>query len=149
MLAIRLQRRGRKGHAQYRVIVQDKDRTPTSGRVVFNLGSYDPHSKKVTLNTEKAEYYLSNGAQPSDTAARILRNNGVTMPSWVKTNDVASRSLKNPEKLRKHQPAEEAPAEEPVAEVAEAATEEVVAAEAPAEETPAVEEPAAEEEKAA
>jgi len=140
MLAIRLQRRGRKGHAQYRVIVQDKDRTPTSGRVVFNLGSYDPHSKKVTLNTEKAEYYLSNGAQPSETAARILKNNGVKLPSWVKTNDVAKKSLKNPEKLRKNRPAEEAaPAEEPAAEATEdAPAEEVVAEEASvAEEAPA------------
>jgi small subunit ribosomal protein S16 len=130
MLAIRLQRRGRKGHAQYRVIVQDKDRTPTSGRVVFNLGSYDPHSKKVILNTEKAEYYLSNGAQPSETAARILKNNGVKLPSWVKSNDVAKKSLKNPDKLRKNQPAEEV-----VAEAEESAPEETpAAAEAPAEE---------------
>lgn len=147
MLAIRLQRRGRKGHAQYRVVVQDKDRTPTSGRVVFNLGSYDPHSKVVTLNTEKAEYYLSNGAQPSDSVVRILKREGVKLPAWVKTNDSASRSIKNQEKLRKNRTEEEvaapapvdeaaeAPAEEVAEESKEAATEEVAAEETAPEET--------------
>lgn len=155
MLAIRLQRRGRKGHAQYRVIVQDKDRTPTSGRVVFNLGSYDPHSKQTVINNEKAEYYLSNGAQPSDSVVRIFKREGVKLPDWVKVNDNATRSLKNPDKLRKHQPAEEvveeAPAAEAEAEVAaeeapeEKPAEEVAAEEVTAEETPAAEaeEPAA------
>jgi small subunit ribosomal protein S16 len=148
MLAIRLQRRGRKGHAQYRLIVQDKARTPTSGRVVFNLGSYDPHSKQVTLNTEKAEYYLSNGAQPSDSAARILKNNGVKLPDWVKSENKGAKSTKNPDKLRKNQPTEEVVAEEAVTE--EAPTEEVVAEEAPAEEVKAeVNEEAAPAEEAA
>lgn len=152
MLAIRLQRRGRKAHAQYRVVVQDKDRTPTSGRVVFNLGSYNPHTKEATLNTEKAEFYLSNGAQPSDTAARILQKNGVKLPKWVNINNSASKSLKNPDKLRKNQPAEEeAPAEEPAAEaeVGEEATAETPAEKPAEEEAPAAEAEATEEEKAA
>ena len=44
MLAIRMQRTGRKGHAMFRVVVQESRLTPTSGRVVAMLGSYDPHS---------------------------------------------------------------------------------------------------------
>jgi small subunit ribosomal protein S16 len=40
-----MQRTGRRGHAMFRVIVQDSHRSPTSGKVVAFLGSYDPHTK--------------------------------------------------------------------------------------------------------
>jgi len=83
MLAIRLQRTGRKGHAMFRVVVQDSRRTPTSGKIVAQLGTYDPHSKAVTLNAEKAGFYLSNGAQPSPRAVRLLESEGVKLPGWV------------------------------------------------------------------
>lgn len=56
MLAIRLQRTGRSGYAQYRVIVQDAHKSPTSGRVVAYIGSYDPHAKTVSLKKEKAQF---------------------------------------------------------------------------------------------
>jgi small subunit ribosomal protein S16 len=134
MLVIRLQRTGRKGHAQFRVVVQDSRRTPTSGRVVAALGSYNPHSKAIILDKEKAAKYLSNGAQPSDRVVRLLQAEGVKLPSWVKVAVPKEGKLRNPEKLRRNQPAEEAapveetPAEEPAAE-----------AEASAEETPAEE----------
>ena len=58
MLTIRMQRTGRKGHAMFRVVVQDSRQTPTSGKVVAPLGSYDPHAKTVILNKEKAAFYL-------------------------------------------------------------------------------------------
>ena len=83
MLVIRMQRTGRKGHAQFRVVVQDSRRTPTSGRVVARLGSYDPHTKTATLDKEKAGYYLEHGAQPSDRVARLLKSEGVKLPDWV------------------------------------------------------------------
>lgn len=144
MLVIRMQRTGRKGHAQFRIVVQDSRRTPSSGRVVALLGSYNPHAKEVVLNKEKAQAYLDNGAQPSERVVSILKSEGVTLPKWVKDRTEKERSVRNAEKLRKNQPApevEEAPAEEPVAdEVAEeAAPAEEVAAEeaAPAEEATA------------
>jgi small subunit ribosomal protein S16 len=131
MLVIRMQRTGRKGHAQFRVVVQDSRRTPSSGRIVANLGSFDPHTKQTTLNKEKAEQYLSNGAQPSDRVIRLLKAEKVKLPKWVKEPTVKKRELKKPEKLRKNQPAEvveEAPVAEPEApateESAETATEE-------------------------
>ncbi len=146
MLVIRMQRTGRKGHAQFRVVVQDSRRTPTSGRVVAPLGSYNPHTKETTLDKEKAAFYLEHGAQPSDRVVRLLQAEGVKLPSWVKTAEQKSGKIRNPEKLRRNQPEQEAPAEEaveaPVEEVAEAPVEEAVA-EAPAEE--AVEETPAEE----
>ncbi len=111
MLAIRLQRTGRKGNAQYRVIVQEAQRTPTSGRVVYRLGSYDPHAKTFAVDKEKAEFYLGHGAQPSDRIARLFKNNGVKLPDWVKISEPIKRTVRNPEKLRKNQPEVEKPAE--------------------------------------
>jgi small subunit ribosomal protein S16 len=151
MLVIRMQRTGRKGHAQFRVVVQDSRRTPTSGKIVAALGAFNPHTKETTLNKEKAAFYLEHGAQPSERVVRLLQAEGVKLPSWVATGDQKQGKLRNPEKLRKNRPAEEAAPEAPEAEEApaeaeaaeapapeEAATEEV-AAEAPAEEAPAAE----------
>src|SRR5690606_31213622 len=108
MLAIRLQRTGRSGHAQYRVIVQDAHKAPTSGKVVKYLGSYNPHTKKAELKKDLAEFYLKNGAQPSDRVANLLKSEGIKLPEWVKVSEPKERKTRNPEKLRKNQPAEEA-----------------------------------------
>lgn len=142
MLAIRMQRTGRKGHAMFRMIVQDSRRTPTSGKIVAQIGSLDPHAKTVTLDKEKASFYLEHGAQPSERVARLLKNEGVKLPEWVKLSADKERAVRNAEKRRSTAPApevEEAPAEAPAAE--EPATEEV-AAEAPAEEAAAEAAPA-------
>ena len=154
MLVIRMQRTGRKGHAQFRVVVQDSRRTPTSGRIVAALGSYNPHTKETTLDKEKASFYLEHGAQPSERVVRLLTAQGVKLPSWVKA--VASdkqRTVKNADKRRSTRPeapAEEAPAQEPEpAEPAETAEAETPAAEAPAAEEPAAEAEAPAEEKPA
>lgn len=138
MLAIRLQRTGRSGHAQYRVIVQDAHKSPTSGRVVAYIGSYDPHAKTVTVKKEQAQFYLDHGAQPSERVAKLLKEEGVKLPKWVAFSEPKERKTRNPEKLRKNQPAEAAaPAEEPVAEsepVADVPTEEAKAEETKTEE---------------
>jgi small subunit ribosomal protein S16 len=116
MLAIRLQRTGRKGHAMFRVVVQDSRRTPTSGKIVAQLGTYDPHTKAVNLNGEKADFYLSHGAQPSPRTAMLLKNEGVKLPKWVAQSDKKTSGVRHPEKLRRNQPKEEAVAEAPAAE---------------------------------
>lgn len=122
MLSIRMQRRGRKGHAMFRVVVQDSRFAPTSGRSVAELGSYDPHAKTVTLDKEKTATYLKNGAQPSDRVIRLLQSEGVELPNWVKMPTQKSNEIRNPEKLRKNQPKEEAPAETTTEEAAEPET---------------------------
>ena len=135
MLVIRMQRTGRKGHAQFRVVVQDSRRTPTSGRVVAALGSYNPHTKESTLDKEKIGFYLEHGAQPSDRVARLLQAEGFKLPTWVKLEAKKQRTIRNADKLRKNRPAEpEAPAEEPAAEepAKDAKKEEAAAEEAPA-----------------
>src|SRR5512146_3221676 len=98
MLAIRMQRTGRRGHAMFRVVVQDARRTPTSGKVVARLGSYDPHAKTVNLDKEKAAFYLEHGAQPSDRIVRLLKQEGVKLPKWVKLPADKKRTVRNPEK---------------------------------------------------
>jgi len=135
MLAIRMQRTGRKGYPTYRVIVQEAHRQPTSGRVVANIGNYNPHTKEVNLDKEKAEYYLKNGAQPSDRVVRVFEGEKVSLPDWVtKTATDKKKSIKNTQKLRRNQPKEEAPVEDVVAEVAPETPAEVVA-ESPAQES--------------
>ena len=112
MLAIRLQRVGRAGYPTYRLAVQEAQRHPSSGRVVAYVGSYNPHTKEAHIQTEVAQKYLDNGAQPTPRVVKLLKEAGVVLPKWV--NEAAAdkkRSIRNPEKLRKNQPKEEAPAE--------------------------------------
>lgn len=153
MLSIRMQRLGRKGHPVYRVVVQDSRQSPDSGKFVARLGSYDPHTKTTSLDKEKAEFYLSNGAQPSERVAALFRSEKVKLPSWVKQPSKQKRDVKNPEKLRKNRPAEETPAEEQSAETAATednqSAENTVSAEEASNDTPKAEEPVAPEEEKA
>jgi small subunit ribosomal protein S16 len=113
MLVIRLQRTGRKGHAQFRIVVQDSRRTPTSGNIVAQVGTYDPHAKTVTIQKERAQHYLDHGAQPSDRVAVLLKKEGIKLPDWVKLPVKQESKTRHPEKLRRNHPAEpveEAPA---------------------------------------
>ena len=132
MLVIRLQRTGRKGHAQFRVVVQDSRRTPTSGKIVAQLGTYDPHSKEVVLSKERAEHYLTHGAQPSPRVVGLLKAEGIALPAWVKEATKKEGKIRNAEKLRRNQPKVEAPAEPEATEAAapEAETEALTAEEA-------------------
>lgn len=100
MLAIRMQRTGRKGHAMFRVVVQDSRRTPTSGKVVALLGSYDPHAKTSTLAKDKAVFYLDHGAQPSERVVALFEREGVKLPGWVSKTPVRQGKTRKPEKLR-------------------------------------------------
>ncbi len=124
MLAIRLQRLGRKAYPVYRLAVQEAQRHPSSGRVVAYVGSFNPHTKEANVQVEAAQKYLDNGAQPTPRVAKLLKEAGVKLPSWVKEFDGGkTKSVRNAEKLRKNQPkeevVEEAPAEEAAAESAE------------------------------
>ncbi len=108
MLAIRMQRLGRKALPTYRLAVQESRRHPSSGRVVAYVGSYNPHTKAVKLDKEKVEFYLKNGAQPTPRVVKVLRSEKVELPSWVKGAAEKKRTIKSPEKLRKNQPKEKA-----------------------------------------
>ncbi len=138
MLAIRLQRLGRKGYPVYRVAVQEAQRSPSSGRVVAYVGTYNPHTKEVNIQKDLAQKYVDNGAQPSPRVVKLLKQSGVKLPSWVKEHDgKKTKSIRNAEKLRKNQPKEaaEEPAEAPAEaeKPAEAPEEPAKEADAPAE----------------
>ena len=140
---LRLKRIGARNTPIYRIVATDS-RSPRDGRPIEELGTYNPVQQtepNFDLNLERAEHWLSVGAQPSDTVRSFIRK------ARRAAAGLPPKESK-PKKAAKPEPAEEAkveeiPAEEPAAE-APAAEE---AAEAPAEET-ATEEPAAEAEEA-
>jgi small subunit ribosomal protein S16 len=104
MLAIRMQRNGRSGLPVYRIVVQEAQRHPLSGRIVAQVGSYNPHTKATLLDREKVEFYLTHGAQPSTRVARIFALEKIKLPSWVKPAPIKQSAAKRADKLRKNQP---------------------------------------------
>ena len=77
---IRLQRRGRKNHPFYQIIVADS-RAPRDGKYIERIGSYNPNTNPatITLDFERALYWLQTGAEASDTVRNILSDEGVLM----------------------------------------------------------------------
>ena len=80
MVRIRLKRTGRRNRPFYRISVADA-RAPRDGRTVEDLGTYDPRAQdeaqKCQVNTERARYWLSVGARPSEAVEALLRKKGV------------------------------------------------------------------------
>ncbi len=77
---IRLQRHGRKNYAFYPIVIADS-RAPRDGKFIERIGSYNPNTNPatVTLNFERALYWVNVGAQPTDTVRTILSQEGVLM----------------------------------------------------------------------
>ena len=77
---LRLQRRGRKNYAFYQIIVADS-RAPRDGKYIERIGSYNPNTNPatITLDFDRALYWLQVGAQPTDTVRNILSDEGVLM----------------------------------------------------------------------
>ena len=119
MLAIRLQRVGRKGYATYRISVQEAQRHPLSGCVVAYIGTYNPHTKDVKIQVEVAQKYLDTGAQPSPRVIKLLAGAGVKLPKWVVKASTKTKAIRKVEKLRKNRPVEKKPKVKEVADIAE------------------------------
>lgn len=77
---IRLQRHGRKNYAFYPIVIADS-RAPRDGKFIERIGSYNPNTNPatITLNFERALYWVNCGAQPTDTVRTILSNEGVML----------------------------------------------------------------------
>lgn len=77
---IRLQRRGRKDYPFYQIVIADS-RAPRDGKFIEKVGSYNPNTNPatVTLNFERALYWIQCGAQPTDTTRNILSEEGVLL----------------------------------------------------------------------
>lgn len=100
MIVIRFSRTGRKNKPQFRLVVQEHTAAPT-GRHIEIVGSWDPHQKKGVFKNERIQYWLSQGAQASDTVYNLLVSQKVI------------EGVKRAVKMKKvEKPAEEAPAEE-------------------------------------
>ena len=77
---IRLARHGRKGRPFYHVVIADS-RAPRDGRYIEKIGTYNPNTNPATIDLkfDRALYWLMTGAQPTDTASRILSYKGVLL----------------------------------------------------------------------
>ena len=76
MLVIRFARTGRKNKAQFRIVVQEHSVAP-KGKHIEILGNWDPHQKQGIFKNERIEYWLSQGAQASDSVHNLLVAQGV------------------------------------------------------------------------
>ena len=138
-LAIRLSRGGRRNRPFYRIVVADK-RMPRDGRYIERLGTYNPllasdDENRVKLVKDRIEYWLSQGAKPSERVSLFLGKAGmIPMPEQANRPNKSKPSEKTLMRIEEKK--------EKQAAAAEAAKE---AAEAPAEDAPAEEAPAAEE----
>lgn len=77
MLKIRLQRTGKKNQPFFRIVVTDKNNPPRGGRAVEILGFFNPKTKEKKINSERAKYWLSVGAQASDRVHNMLVGEGI------------------------------------------------------------------------
>jgi len=78
MVKIRLRRMGAKKAPYYRIVVADS-RSPRDGRCIEEIGTYNPLTEPatVTVDAEKAQTWIKNGAQPTDTVRGLLKNAGI------------------------------------------------------------------------
>ena len=147
MLTIRLARSGAKKRPFFHVSVADS-RMPRDGRFVERVGYYNPIASgqevRLELDLERIDYWIGQGAQPSDRVLNLLKQNKETPEQTEKR--LATKELKRQKKLAKKladkEPVEEVPVEAPAA--AEEAPAEEAPAETATEEAPASEEAPAE-----
>ena len=157
---IRLKRIGKKRNPHYRIVVADS-KTHRDGRVIEEIGRYVPTTEPsiIEVNSERAQYWLSVGAQPTEPAAVILKLTGdvandkgekkntvkpqATKESFAadskKKSVILPKEEKKPEPAKEETPVAEAPAEAPAAEEAPVAEEAAVEAATEATEAPAEE----------
>lgn len=87
VVKLRMKRLGRRNRAYYRLCAMDA-RTRRDGRAIEELGFYDPvvrdTAKQASIKAERVKYWLSVGAQPSDTVRRMCEKLGIEMPEHVK-----------------------------------------------------------------
>ena len=78
MVKIRLRRMGAKKAPYYRIVVADS-RSPRDGRCIEEIGTYNPMTEPatITVDAEKAQQWIKNGAQPTDTVKALLKKANV------------------------------------------------------------------------
>ncbi|MFA6714082.1 MAG: 30S ribosomal protein S16 [Victivallaceae bacterium] len=133
-VVLRLKRTGSKNNSCFRIVAMDK-KSARDGKAIEELGFYDPRHKDEKCNLERAEYWLSVGAQPSDTVKAIIKR--------------AQDGTKLSDKVKKTAPSKKAVAKMAAQKEAEAAAKAEAAAAKKAAEAAAKEETAEKTEEAA
>ncbi len=105
-VVLRMKRTGRKNRPSYRISATNS-RNARDGRTLETLGHYDPASPvealRLKLVPERILYWLSQGAQPSETVASILRKNGIALPGNAQKAVVRERpGRKKPTQTKVH-----------------------------------------------
>jgi small subunit ribosomal protein S16 len=133
MLAIKLSQTGKTNKKMFRLIISEKSRDPY-GRVLENLGSYNPHTKELIAKAERVNYWISQGAQMTATVnnllvgQKIISGDKVTASKAKKASEKRLGQIKAKEEKKAAAQAPAAPAEEaPVEAPAETANEEIQA----------------------
>lgn len=132
MLTIKLSKIGKTNKKVFRLIISEKGRDPY-GRVLENLGSYNPYSKELQSKPERVKYWISKGAQMTPTVNNLLIGKGIIEGKKVTASKAGKPSAKRAAQLEAKAKKKEAPKASPV-EVAEEAPVETTE-EAPAEKT--------------
>jgi small subunit ribosomal protein S16 len=99
-VSIRLRREGAKNSPYYKVVVADR-RSPRDGKFIEIIGTYDPKipGRNSTLNIDRVEYWISKGAQPSDTVRSLIKKNkkaAATAEPAAKTEQNEQQSVPEP-----------------------------------------------------
>ncbi|PIS34722.1 MAG: 30S ribosomal protein S16 [Parcubacteria group bacterium CG08_land_8_20_14_0_20_43_9] len=113
MLSIRFSRQGKLHQPTYKIVVTEKTRSPKSGKFIEQLGSYNPLTKEKQINAERIKYWISKGAQPSDTVHNLLVRNKIIEGVKVAMHNPARTPAPEPavEQSQPEQPKAEAEAE--------------------------------------
>ena len=113
MLAIRLFRVGKKKQPSYKIVVTDKQNPPQGGQFIEQVGFYNPLTNERTLKEDRIKYWLSVGAQASDTVHNMLITEKVIEGEKRKRRIVIKEAEVKPEEVKAEEPKkEEAPTEE-------------------------------------
>ena len=114
-VAIRLRREGALNRPYFKVVVADK-RSPRDGKFIEIVGTYDPKKRgnNSTLKLDRVEYWISKGAQPSDTVRSLIKKNKNPEAAAKKAAAAESKRAAKPKAAAKT----EAPASAPAAEAA-------------------------------
>lgn len=111
MLKIRLQRVGRRNHAQFRMVVTEHARAAKSSSYVEIVGNYDPHTNTINVDDERVKYWMEKGAQVSDTMHNLLVTKGIIKGKKINVLPKKTPIVKE-EKSKEEETKEETPVEE-------------------------------------
>jgi small subunit ribosomal protein S16 len=99
MLVIRLRRIGKKNQPSFKIVVVEKRCPPTGGRIIDEVGFYNPLTKEIVLKKEKIQDWLSKGVKPSETVYNLLVKNkiieGKLIPKHKKPKIKEEKSKEN------------------------------------------------------